>query len=73
MRRWTAPLLILLLGVLAAALALRTPKPQPANAPLGAFSAARAMADVRAIAQKPHPMDSGMPPRKFCSASSAWH
>jgi hypothetical protein len=58
MRRWAAPLLILFLGILAAALALRTPRPQPANAPPGVFSAARAMADVRAIAQKPHPMGS---------------
>lgn len=58
MRRWAPPLLILLLGILAAAFALRAPSPQPIDAPPGVFSAARAMADVRAIAQKPHPMGS---------------
>src|SRR3569833_3228549 len=58
MRRWAAPLLILLLGMIAAALALRPPPPQPANAPPGVFSAVRAMADVRALTQKPHPKNS---------------
>ncbi|MEI9889381.1 MAG: M20/M25/M40 family metallo-hydrolase [Caulobacteraceae bacterium] len=58
MRRWTVPFLLLTLAAVAAALALRTPPPKPAGAPPRAFSAVRAMADVRAIAQKPHPMGS---------------
>jgi hypothetical protein len=37
---------------------LRTPAPLPANAPPTAFSAQRAMADVTAIAQAPHPTGS---------------
>ena len=36
----------------------RTPRPLPADAPATAFSAERAMADVRAIAVAPHPMGS---------------
>src|SRR4051812_10928490 len=34
------------------------PKPRPASAPATAFSAERAMADVRAFAARPHPMGS---------------
>jgi hypothetical protein len=49
----------LLLGLAIANLALRTPPPLPANAPADQFSATRAMADVRAIGQKPHPIGSG--------------
>jgi hypothetical protein len=49
----------LLLGLAIANLALRTPPPLPANAPADQFSATRAMADVRAIGQKPHPTGSG--------------
>ena len=56
--RWGTPLILLLLGLLAAALAVREPAPAPANAAPGVFSAARAMADVRAIAQRPHPIGS---------------
>lgn len=48
----------LLLGLAIANLALRTPPPLPANAPADQFSATRAMADVRAIGQKPHPIGS---------------
>ncbi len=48
----------LLLGLAIANLALRTPPPLPANAPADQFSAGRAMADVRAIGQKPHPIGS---------------
>lgn len=48
----------LLLGLAIANLALRTPAPLPADAPPDRFSAARAMVDVRAIAQKPHPIGS---------------
>ncbi|MFT4254213.1 MAG: M20/M25/M40 family metallo-hydrolase [Caulobacter sp.] len=48
----------LLLGLALAALAQRTPPPQPATAPPDAFSAARAMADVRTLALRPHPTGS---------------
>ncbi|MDR6533096.1 hypothetical protein J2800_003857 [Caulobacter rhizosphaerae] len=48
----------LLLGLAIANLALRTPPPLPANAPADQFSAGRAMADVRAIGRKPHPIGS---------------
>lgn len=36
----------------------RTPAPAPANAPLDRFAAGRAMADVRLMASKPHPVES---------------
>jgi Peptidase family M28 len=54
---------IALIVCLAAAFALawaneRTPQPAPASAPATAFSAARAMADVEAIAKTPHPIGS---------------
>jgi hypothetical protein len=48
----------LLLGLAIANLALRTPPPLPVNAPADQFSAGRAMLDVRAIGQKPHPIGS---------------
>ena len=57
-RLWATPLLLLILGLAAAALATREPKPAPVDAAPTVFSAARAMADVRAIAQRPHPMGS---------------
>lgn len=41
-----------------AVLTSRTPLPAPVDAPASAFSAERAMADVRAIAQRPHPVGS---------------
>jgi hypothetical protein len=56
--RWTTPLVLLLLGLVAAVLAMRPPGPAPADAAPRVFSAGRAMADVRAIAQRPHPIGS---------------
>ncbi len=51
-----APLLFaLLLGLLLAIRATTPPSPLPIDAPEFAFSAARAMVDIRAIAAKPHP------------------
>jgi hypothetical protein len=55
--------LIWLAGSLAAALlvavlTLQTPRPAPVHAPATAFSAARAMVDVREIARRPHPVGS---------------
>lgn len=52
-----------LIGSLVAAFVLavvtaRTPAPAPASAPATAFSAERAMIDVREIAQRPHPIGS---------------
>ena len=46
--------LALLIGVLS----LQAPKPAGADAPPTAFSAERAMADVRELAQRPHPVGS---------------
>lgn len=48
----------LLLGLLLAHLATRTPAPRSAEAPATTFSAGRAMDDVRAIARRPHPTGS---------------
>lgn len=56
--RWATPLVLLLLALAAALIAMRPPAPAPANAAPGVFSAARAVADVRAIAQRPHPIGS---------------
>src|SRR6185312_11965728 len=56
--RWTTPLVLLLLGLVAALLATREPGPAPADAAPQVFSAGRALADVRAIAQRPHPIGS---------------
>ena len=56
--RWMTPLVLLLLGLTAAVLAMRPPAPAPADAGPGVFSAGRAMTDVRAIAQRPHPIGS---------------
>jgi hypothetical protein len=55
--------LALLLGSLALALcigviALQTPSPRGSGTPAVAFSTARAMADVRIVASKPHPLGS---------------
>ena len=55
--------LILLFTALAVALGLavmasQTPAPRPISTPAEAFSAARAMADVREIARAPHPVGS---------------
>lgn len=52
-------LVIALLAALAlAVLATTPPEPRPASAPPGEFSGARAMADVRIIAARPHPTGS---------------
>jgi hypothetical protein len=48
----------LLLAALLSWLQLDPPRVRPADAPLEAFSAARAMADVRVIARVPHPIGS---------------
>jgi hypothetical protein len=56
--RWITPLVLLLLGLTAAVLATRTPGPAPVDAAPKVFSASRAMADVRAIAERPHPIGS---------------
>ncbi|HZW15105.1 MAG TPA: M20/M25/M40 family metallo-hydrolase [Brevundimonas sp.] len=48
----------LALALLAGVLSLQVPKPAGADAPPAAFSAERAMADVRALAQRPHPVGS---------------
>ena len=45
-------------ALMLAGMALRTPAPRPATAPATLFSAERAMQDVRAIAQRPHPIGS---------------
>ena len=48
----------LALALLLAVITLQTPRPVSADAPATAFSAARAMVDVREIAQRPHPLGS---------------
>lgn len=58
MKVWPLAIVVLLTAVLAAAFALRPPIPLPADASPLAFSATRAMGDVRAIAVKPHPAGS---------------
>ena len=50
--------LVVLVAVLWAGAALRTPTPVSASAPATVFSAERAMVDVRAIAVRPHPIGS---------------
>ncbi len=62
-RLWRVPPAALFLGALALALllgvlALQVPKPRGAETPPDQFSAARAMADVRAIARALHPVGS---------------
>ncbi|MFJ6023142.1 M28 family peptidase [Brevundimonas sp. NPDC092305] len=51
-------LVSLAMALALAALALQSPAPRPTDAPATAFSAQRAMADIRAIAQRPHPVGS---------------
>lgn len=48
----------LALALLLAAITLQTPRPAGPDAPATAFSSARAMVDVREIAQRPHPVGS---------------
>ena len=58
MTRWTPPVAALILALIGAVLLSRTPLPRPADAAEAAFSAERALTDVRAIAQAPHPVGS---------------
>ena len=58
MGRSIALFLALLAGMLIASSELRLPAPAPADAPATAFSAGRAMADVRLVASTPHPIGS---------------
>ncbi|KQT32657.1 hypothetical protein ASG29_13035 [Sphingomonas sp. Leaf412] len=58
MRGWWAMLVALAVAVVLAIVATTPPAPAPADAPAGAFSAMRAMRDVRAIARAPHPTGS---------------
>lgn len=58
MGRSIALVLALVAGVLIAWSELRLPPPVAADAPLTQFSAGRAMADVRLVAARPHPMGS---------------
>ncbi len=48
----------LALALILAVFTLQSPRPAPADAPPTAFSATRAMVDVREIAQRPHPLGS---------------
>jgi hypothetical protein len=58
MARALAFLLVLAAGLTLAWFGERLPAPAPVTAPPTAFSAERAMADVRAIAREPHPVGS---------------
>ncbi|MFN4176240.1 M20/M25/M40 family metallo-hydrolase [Phenylobacterium sp.] len=58
MSRLMALVLALLAGVWIAWFGERLPDPAPPDAPAKTFSAGRAMADVRAIAARPHPIGS---------------
>ncbi|HEY0282212.1 MAG TPA: M20/M25/M40 family metallo-hydrolase [Rhizomicrobium sp.] len=48
--------IVLVVAILFAAWRLQTPTPAPIDAPAASFSASRAFADIRAIAQRPHPV-----------------
>jgi hypothetical protein len=56
--RWTLFLGSLLLALAIGVWALQVPSPRPTTAPAVAFSAERAMVDVRAIGARPHPVGS---------------
>jgi hypothetical protein len=58
MKAWGLLAGVVAAALLMAALALRPPSHRPASAPPAAFSAARALIDVRAVAQAPHPQGS---------------
>jgi hypothetical protein len=58
MRNWLALAVTLVIAALIGVAAARPPAAVPAAAPADAFSAERAMADVRAIASTPHPTGS---------------
>ncbi|GAA0644882.1 M20/M25/M40 family metallo-hydrolase [Brevundimonas lenta] len=53
---WLVGSLVLALAI--GVMTLQGPRPAPADAPATDFAAARAMADVREIAQRPHPVGS---------------
>jgi len=55
---WLIAGLAVAIGVALAAIAMSLPDPAPKSAPADAFSAERAMEDVRAIAVRPHPIGS---------------
>ena len=57
MARWALPLAVFI-GLIVAWAASRPPAARLADAPVTAFSAGRAMEDVRAIARAPHPVGS---------------
>jgi hypothetical protein len=56
-RRWLFAV-VLVLATAWAALVLQTPRPAPTDAPATAFSAGRAMVDIREMARAPHPTGS---------------
>jgi hypothetical protein len=58
MKSWTNLLVAIAAAIVLAVFATTTPSPAPGNAPETAFSATRAMADVREIARAPHPTGS---------------
>lgn len=58
MRTWFGFIGALIAAIVLAIMATTPPAPRSADAPLGAFSAGRAMADVRQIAAEPHPAGS---------------
>ena len=58
MRKWLVLAVTLVIAALLGFAAAQPPAPLPATAPADAFSAGRAMADVRAIASIPHPTGS---------------
>ncbi len=58
MKSWAIFIGVIATALAAAALALRPPAPLPASAAAQAFSAARALPDVAAIARRPHPIRS---------------
>lgn len=55
---WLSFTTLMTLALALAWFSTRTPAPAPANAPLDQFAAGRAMADVRLMASKPHPVES---------------
>ena len=58
MRAWATLAGVIALAVVIANLALRPPVPLPLNAPPQAFSADRALPDIQAVAERPHPIRS---------------
>ena len=58
MRHWAGLLAALAIALLLTVVATTPPGPAPADAPATSFSAERAMAEIRAIAARPHPAGS---------------